>query len=134
MNSQEVKQLCGGFLAQVRGVFAGIEKLPLAFEELERREQALPSLTAQVTVLNREIARKTEELRGVENAVQVKTHEEHTRQRKELTAQLAGLTDQIAVEEGRAAAAKTAADQEEARLRSMHDHLATLGLTPLERP
>ena len=28
MNSQEVKQLCGGFLAQVRGVFAGLEKLP----------------------------------------------------------------------------------------------------------
>jgi chromosome segregation ATPase len=134
MNSQDVKQLCGGFLAQVRGVFAGIEKLPLAFEELERREQALPALTAQVTVLNREIARKTEELSRVEQAVREKATAEHTRQRKELTAQLAGLTDQIAVEEGRAAAAKDTADREEARLRSMHEHLATLGLTPLERP
>jgi chromosome segregation ATPase len=58
MNSAEIKQLCGGTLSQIRGLFAGIEKMPLVFEDLERREAAVVAKENRLEDLTAAIAKK----------------------------------------------------------------------------
>jgi chromosome segregation ATPase len=109
MTSQEVKQLCGGFLAQVRGLFAGIEKLPLAFEEVERREKACDAREDHLRNLDQAYAhkeqccadldaahaRKQGELDGVVDTVGKNMAEEEQRQRATLEGRLAPLRAEI---------------------------------------
>lgn len=133
MTLQEIKQL-GSIARQIRGLIVGIEKLPEACDDLERREDALVAKADRIVELDRMIAQKTADLAGIEARVHTKALSEQHRRRVEMDEQLKGLTTQIADDERRAATAKAAADQEEQRLRNMHEGITKLGLTPLERP
>jgi hypothetical protein len=105
MNSQEVGQLTGGFLTQLKGIFTGLDKLPAAFEELQAREQAVAAKEVNSAALDnalldkqwksgeldQQIATKTAELSSIAATVSEQLKDEEQRQRAAITAKLEPL-------------------------------------------
>lgn len=125
MTSQDVGQLTKNFLSQMRGLFAGLEKLPLAFEELERREQELPAMADRVKDLGQQIAQQTQALAQVEAQVRTKREQAQAQQQKVMVSALASLHGQITDEEATLAGVKAELDAVSQELREKKTLLAS---------
>jgi chromosome segregation ATPase len=99
MISAEVRQLSGGFLTQLRGIFSGLEKLPLAFGELEQRERAVEQKERSLEDRQRGLQDSIDALSTQETALQQAVQ----RVKKELGGFQADLADKVRVREDRLA-------------------------------
>jgi hypothetical protein len=79
MTSKELDPLVRSFLNQVRGIFSSLEKLPLALEEVEKREAACDAREASQRNLD-------ERLQAEETRLKAATEE--LRQKQDMRAKL----------------------------------------------
>lgn len=105
-NSQDVRDIVGGFARQVRGLLPGLEKFPSLWEELETRERASDAREQEDRDRDAAAAQKEKHLTGLGKAIEQKEAalKEREHRLRNADAQLAALaareTEVTAREEG----------------------------------
>jgi septal ring factor EnvC (AmiA/AmiB activator) len=131
MNPEKILQACDALEAQQYGLFPWLKQAREIADYFRQQAKEVATMQAALTATAQALAQKRDELADVESTIREKRFAEEARQRKEIDTELADVKRQVAAEIQRKQTATAEADKAEARLRTVQDHIAKLGLAPV---
>lgn len=131
MNLEKILQACDALEAQQYGLFPWLKQAREIADYFRQLAQELATKKAALTATAQALAQQQEELASVQSTIREKRFAEQARHTKEMDSELGELKRQIAEETQRKQTATEAADKAEARLRTVQEHIAKLGLAPV---